>query len=257
MTTSMEGAKGPGTLYLIPVPLAELTDALLPNEAISQALGGLHHFIVENPKTARLHLKLMGYPHPLASALMSRLNVQTPPSAIPPLLEPLLAGHDVGLLSEAGCPAVADPGAQVVSLAHERGIRVVPLVGPSALLLALMGSGLNGQRFAFQGYCPVNALERRSRLMELEKRSAAEQETELFIETPYRNDAFFQALCDTLRGSTRLCVAQHLTHPEAKIFTRTVAQWRRMPLPTLGKAPAVFLFLAQSARSAARIQRNF
>jgi 16S rRNA (cytidine1402-2'-O)-methyltransferase len=235
-----------GRLFLIPVPLTDAPEGLSQcPPALGSTLATLRHFIVEAPKTARRHLKALGYPHPLASATLTVLDEHTPPEALPALLQPLLAGLDAGLMSEAGCPAVADPGARLVRLAHELGIPVIPLVGPSALLLALMGSGLNGQRFAFQGYLPVEARARQARIQALEKRSRNERETQLFIETPYRNDLLFQALCESLSEKTWLTIAIDLTDSRQSISTHTVAQWRASPLPVIGKHPAVFLFLAE------------
>ena len=175
---------------------------------------------------------------------MQTLNEHTAAKDVEPLLAPLLAGQDVGLLSEAGCPAVADPGAQLVALAHQRQIPVRPLVGPSSLLLALMASGLNGQRFSFQGYLPAQPAERLQRLQQLEQHSRRQQETILFTETPYRNAAMLESLLQPLQQDTRLCVATDLTLPSEHILTRRVADWRSQPRPELNKRPSIFLFLA-------------
>lgn len=172
------------------------------------------------------------------------LNEHTPPGEVPRLLAPLREGRPLGLLSEAGCPAIADPGAALVEAAHAAGFRVVPLVGPSAITLALMASGLQGQRFAFCGYLPRDAGERARRIKELEQRSRREQETEIFIETPYRNDALLGALLETCAPTTSLCVAADLTLPTESIRTQAVAAWRRSRA-ALGKRPAVFLLLAR------------
>ena len=160
------------------------------------------------------------------------------------LLSPLQTGHDLGVMSEAGCPGVADPGALLVRRAHELGIRVKPLVGPSSLLLSLMASGLDGQQFAFHGYLPAREPERSQKIGALEKDSRRLGQTQLFIETPYRNAAIFQALLATCQGETRLCIATDLTLPDETIVTRTVAQWRKAPAPSLEKRPTVFLMLA-------------
>ena len=192
----------PGTLYLIPNTLGPTDansgalNALLPTQV--QALTSkLDYFVAENAKTARAFLKLIAIDHPLAKPLqeieIAELNVNTPPAALAQLLAPLLAGRDAGLVSEAGVPAVADPGADLVRLAHQHGIAVRPLVGPSSLLLAVMASGLNGQSFAFNGYLPTDAAQRTKRIVELEKRSRAERQTQLLIETPYRNGAMLDA----------------------------------------------------------------
>ena len=160
-------------------------------------------------------------------------------------LRPLHEGRSLGLLSEAGCPAIADPGAALVEAAHRKGFRVVPLVGPSSIVLALMASGLEGQRFAFCGYLPRESAARRARILELERRSRREQETQIFIETPYRSDALQAALLDACAGATRLCIAADLTLPSESIRTRRVAEWRAAPA-AVGRRPAVFLLLAQS-----------
>ncbi len=177
---------------------------------------------------------------PLNTVTITTLDKDTPAAAIGGLLQPLLDGLDVALLSEAGCPAVADPGALLVRAAHEAGITVVPLVGPSAILLALMASGLNGQRFAFHGYLPVDATARASKIRELEQRSKREDATQIFIETPYRNDAMLQTLMEHGGDTTLLCVAAELTQPDEFIATRPIAAWRKK-LPALNKRPAVFL----------------
>jgi len=176
---------------------------------------------------------------------MTELNEHTPAANVPRLLAPLREGRPLGLLSEAGCPAIADPGAALVEAAHAAGFRVVPLIGPSAITLALMASGLEGQRFAFCGYLPREARERARRIKELEQRSRREQETEIFIETPYRNDALLGALLDTCAPATRLCVAADLTLATESVRTQSVADWRRSRA-TLGKRPAVFLLLART-----------
>ena len=159
-------------------------------------------------------------------------------------LKPLEAGEDMGVISEAGCPAVADPGADVVAIAQRKGLRVVPLVGPSSMIMAVMASGLNGQSFAFNGYLPIDPADRVKRLKQLEVRSMQEHQTQLFIETPYRNRKLFDTLCQTLNGKTRLCIAAGITTDEEWIATRTVAEWKRATLPDLSKIPAIFLFNA-------------
>jgi 16S rRNA (cytidine1402-2'-O)-methyltransferase len=173
------------------------------------------------------------------------LNEHTPAGDVPRLLAPLREGRSLGLLTEAGCPAIADPGAALVEAAHAAGYRVIPLIGPSAITLALMASGLEGQRFAFCGYLPRDAGERARRIKQLEQRSRREQETEIFIETPYRNEALLGALLDTCAPATRLCVAADLSLPTESIRSQAVADWRRSR-PALGKRPAVFLLLART-----------
>lgn len=214
------------SLYLIPTPIAETPPELALPAGTLAVMHGLDTFVVENAKTARAVLKQLGHPRPMQGIRMLTLSEHTRAEELHELLAPLLAGEDVGLMSEAGCPGVADPGAALVRLAHRHAIPVIPLVGPSALLLALMGSGLNGQRFAFHGYLPVNAQERATALKQLESRSRNQDETELFIETPYRNGAMFQALLDSCADTTLLCIAAGLMGPAAELFTTSVRQWR-------------------------------
>ncbi|SMC29210.1 16S rRNA (cytidine1402-2'-O)-methyltransferase [Andreprevotia lacus DSM 23236] len=233
-----------GTLYLIPVPLGEDTlAAVLPTDVLSTAQR-LTHFIVEAPKTARAMLKLMGTPHELRSLWMEELNEHTKDAALEALLAPLLAGHDVGLMSEAGCPGVADPGANLVKLAHARGIRVAPLVGPSSILLALMGAGANGQKFRFNGYLPTQDAARIAAIRQLEQDSRKQQQAELFIETPYRNGALFDALVATLAPDSQLTVACDITTASEYIRSQTVAAWRKGNKPDLHKRPTVFVVYA-------------
>jgi 16S rRNA (cytidine1402-2'-O)-methyltransferase len=229
-----------GTLYLIPTPLGEGELAwVMPDEARQRA-AEIGYYIVEHPKTARRFLKQIGCILPLQRISMSILDEHTPGSQLPELLTPLLEGADVGLLSEAGCPAVADPGAKLVRLAHQRNIRVVPLVGPSSILLALMASGLNGQCFAFQGYLPIEASKRVKKIMELEKESIIRGQTQIFIETPYRNQKLVELLVSVCRPDTRLCIACNLTLPAEHIATRTIEQWKDCALD-LNKKPSIFL----------------
>lgn len=230
----------PGTLYLIPTALGGIeASAVLPGATLRE-LSRLTHFIVENPKTARQFLKAVGYPHPLQGLDFRTLDEHTPEPRLRELLAPLLASRDCGLLSEAGCPAVADPGAALIRLAHAHGIRVVPLVGPSAVLLALMASGMNGQRFVFHGYLPVDKEQRRGKLMELERDSLREDRTQIFIEAPYRNQSLLQAVLETCRHDILLCLATELTLPTETILTRTIAAWRTKP-PDINRRPTVFL----------------
>lgn len=201
-------------------------------------------FVAENAKSARQFLKAAGYPRPLAETSISELNEHTPADALSRLLAPAVAGGQLGLLSEAGCPAVADPGASLVALAHHRGVRVVPLVGPSSLLLALMASGLDGQRFCFHGYLPIERASRNESIRKIEAASKREQQTQIFIEAPYRNARLFHSLLEVCQPSTRLCVASHLSLHDEQVTTRTIGQWREEPAPSLDKRPAVFLLLA-------------
>ncbi|MGQ0749089.1 MAG: SAM-dependent methyltransferase [Betaproteobacteria bacterium] len=236
----------PGTLYLVPTALGGEPAAVLPPSTLIR-LHLLHFFIVENAKSARQFLKAAGYPHPLQQVRMQTLDAHTAERMLPALLAPILEGTDCALLSEAGCPAIADPGAPLIRLAHQRGIRVVPLVGPSAVLLALMASGLNGQRFAFHGYLPVQSDKRRARLVELENDSRRLDRTQIFIETPYRNDATFRAILDTCGEETLVCVATDLSTATECIGTRAVRAWRNAP-PRLDRRPTVFLLYAAQKR---------
>lgn len=238
-----------GTLYLIPTPLGENGDieAILPAPVRQIALS-LDNFVAENPKTARQFLKRLGITRPLLEIAIATLDEHSTPEQVRQLIVPLLAGKDVGLVSEAGCPAVADPGALLVKLAHENQVRVVPLVGPSSILLALMASGLNGQSFTFHGYLPANREERVKRLVELEKESRTRRQTQIFIETPYRNQ---QMVEDILRGchpETRLCVAIDITQESERIETRTVAEWKGKMLD-FHKKPAIFLIYSAASES--------
>jgi len=229
---------GTGTLYLIPVALGgEGVQAVVPSATLDIARG-LRTFIAENAKSARAYLKAIGHLRPLQEIQIHLLDEHTGVRDIEHLLALLSAGEDCGLVSEAGCPAVADPGAALVRRAHETGIRVVPLVGPSSLLLALMASGMNGQRFAFQGYLPVDKSERARRLKELEQR--ARDETQVFIETPYRNAAMLRALLEHCRGDTLLCIAADLTLAGQSVLTRAVSEWKKNP-PELDRRLVVFL----------------
>lgn len=234
----------PGTLFLIPVPLGLTPPSESLTPGVLAIVRPLQHFVVEQAKTARAFLKAVGTEQPLQALYLEELNEHTRSEELNRLLEPLLAGHDVGLLSEAGCPAVADPGANLVALAQQAGIRVVPLIGPSSLLLALMASGLNGQRFAFQGYLPAKEADRTKALRELEIESRKRQQTQIFIETPYRNRAMFDAILSTCQASTRLTVATDLTLPGESILTRTVQQWKKQTPPEIERRPTVFLLLA-------------
>ena len=233
-----------GALYLIPSALGETAwTAYLPPDAREIACG-LRNFIAENAKTARGELKRLGHPLPLREIVIEQLPERPDDADIERLLSPLLAGRDVGLMSEAGCPAIADPGALLVRRAHALDIAVRPLVGPSSLLLALMASGLDGQRFAFHGYLPVREPERSRRIAELEKESARHRQTQIFIETPYRNGALLSALLAVCRPDTRLCVAVDLTLITQSVISRKIAAWRRQPPPEIDRRPAVFLLLS-------------
>jgi 16S rRNA (cytidine1402-2'-O)-methyltransferase len=233
-----------GSLHLIPVGLGDADVATWLPQAVREVASRLTVYIAENAKTARAFLKLVGTAAPLQEITIHTLEVKTDAQQMRAWLQPLLQGGDIGLVSEAGCPAVADPGARVVALAHDMGLHVVPWVGPSSILLSLMASGLDGQRFAFHGYAPVAGADRARQLRSWESASLQQQQTQILIETPYRNDAMFATLLEALKGNTRLCIARSLTTGEEWIQTRSVADWRRQPAPDLAKKPTIFLFLA-------------
>ena len=236
-----------GRLFLIPSPLGEYDPAEVIPGPVLDRVRSIKRFVVEQTRTARRYLSAAGLKGHVGELEFRELNEHTKPDEVDSLLE-MFSGPDgeptdVGLISEAGLPAVADPGAALVALCHQRGIQVVPFVGPSSLMLALMASGLNGQSFAFQGYLPAKPDERRKAIKDLEKRSSQLGQTELFIETPYRNDSMMADLLSSLQPSTRLCVAADITLPDESIMTRTVKAWRADPV-TIGKRPCVFLILA-------------
>lgn len=233
-----------GTLYLIPVPLGPGdASAVLPAPACAQARA-LTHFVAENAKSARAFLKTLPVSVPLQQIEIQELNVHTPARVLPTLLTPLRAGFDLGLISEAGCPAVADPGSALVDLAHRENIRVKPLIGPSSLLLALMASGLNGQNFAFHGYLPSAPGEREKRLRELENESRQLHRCQMFIETPYRNLQMLTSLLKICSPTTRLCLAIDLTLPSECVLSREVSWWRRSAPVAIDRRPTVFLLQA-------------
>jgi len=227
----------PGILYAIPTPLGGLAADALPAPALA-TIRTLRHFVVENAKSARAFLKEAGVP-----CAIQELDISVLDSELSNHIKKLQKNIPIGLLSEAGCPAIADPGAALVAAAQAAGIRVVPLVGPSSIVLALMASGLEGQRFAFCGYLPRETDARGKRLRELEARSRRERETQIFIETPYRNDVMLRALLETCSPGTLLCVASDLTLPSEQISTRTISAWRSSR-HAIGRRPTVFLLLS-------------
>jgi 16S rRNA (cytidine1402-2'-O)-methyltransferase len=232
-----------GKLYLIPSPLGDND----PNEVIPspvlKSLEGFRTFVVEEVRTARRYLSKAGLKGRIGELQFYELNEHTEQAEIEGYLRLFENGNDVALISEAGLPAVADPGAQLVALAHRNGIEVVPAVGPSSLMLALMASGLNGQSFAFCGYIPAKTDERRSRLKTLEKVSAQLRQTQIIIETPYRNDSLFAEILAVCGPSVKVCVAANITMPDAFIKTKKVSEWKKEGL-IIGKRPCVFLILA-------------
>lgn len=228
-------------LYLIPVNISDAPiDSVLPSGNIEVARG-IRHFIVENVRTARRFLRRCDRSFPIDSVTFYELNGHTDPSAVSSYLEPLRRGEPMGVMSEAGCPAVADPGAIPVAIAQREGLKVVPLVGPSSILMALMASGFNGQGFSFNGYLPIEEGERTRRIKELEQLSARTGMTQIFIETPYRNNKMLKALASTLKGDTLVCVACCLTDPEKEsALTLPASKWRNRSFD-YDKLPSIFL----------------
>ena len=232
-----------GKLYLIPSPLGDgAPEDVLP-APVFQILPQIRRYVVEEVRTARRFLSSAGLRGHIEELEFHTLNEHTSPQEVEALLPLFEDGAAVGLISEAGLPAVADPGARLVALCHRHGIEVVPFVGPSSLMMALMSSGLDGQSFAFNGYIPVKPDERKSALKSLEKRSF--HQTQILIETPYRNDSLLKDMLTTLSPSTRLCIAANITCPDQFIRTLTVAQWKKLQGFTIGKRPCVFLIQAQ------------
>ncbi len=234
---------GPGRLFLIPSLLGDgAIGTVIPTE-VQQRVRTLDYFVAENAKTARAYLKQIGMAKPLQQLHIASLNQHTPDEAVAELAAPLRAGHDLGLLPEAGCPGVADPGATLALYAHRHGIRVVPLVGPSSILLALIASGLNGQSFVFHGYLPVAPMERQKALRDIERHSRQLNQTQIFIETPYRNMKLLQSILDSCAAETLLCIGTEITLAGEDIRTMDVAAWRESQ-PKLERRPTVFLMLA-------------
>jgi 16S rRNA (cytidine1402-2'-O)-methyltransferase len=230
-----------GRLYLVPNLLGVVPpEAVLPQRTIDVARR-LAYFVVETPKAARRFLKTLGPSRPLQEMHFSELNADARPDHAITLLAPALAGEDVGLISDAGCPGVADPGAALVAAAHDAGVTVIPLVGPSAVLLALMASGMNGQGFSFHGYLPSKPSERDASLATLDQTVLRTGATQIFIETPYRNEAMVDSVLKTCAPGRRFCVAMDLTLPTEQVLSRSVAAWRRTVRPPLAKRPAMFL----------------
>jgi len=228
-------------LYMIPVPIADgEASQTIPAGTMDTALQ-LRKFIVENLRTARRTLKRFSSNFPIEECEFFELNGHTDPKDIPPMLVPLRNGEAIGVMSEAGCPGVADPGADVVAIAQREGFEVVPLVGPSSILMALMASGFNGQGFAFQGYLPIDKTKRQKRLRELESISSKTGQTQIFIETPYRNDEMLRCLVETLHPSTLLCIACNISGRDGFIKTHPVSEWKKADIK-IGKRPSLFLF---------------
>ena len=227
-------------LYLIPSTLGDSASVETIPAATLSVLHTVSDLIVESPKQARRFLRCVGVRLSERTITFSVLDEHTAPQALGALLTPVIAGRDIGLLSDAGCPAIADPGAQLIRLAHSRGIAVVPLVGPSSITLALMASGLNGQRFVFHGYLPIEPQARRRALAALERQAIANDQTQVMIETPYRNNRLLAAILATCSPDCWLCVATDLTLPTQSVATRRIVQWRR-DCPDIDRRPSVFL----------------
>ncbi len=239
--TGEGGTAVPAALYLFPVPLSDsskIGDVLPPANA--ELLRGIRHFLVENVRSARRFIKRVDPSIDVNLMTFTVLDEHTRPEEVESMLEPLQNGEPMGVISEAGCPAVADPGADAVAVAQRRGLKVVPLVGPSSILMALMGSGFNGQSFAFNGYLPIEAPKRAAKLREMENRIRRERQTQIFIETPYRNNKLIAELSRSLPGQLRLCVASDITGKGERIVTRPLSQWAKANYD-YGKVPTIFL----------------
>jgi 16S rRNA (cytidine1402-2'-O)-methyltransferase len=240
-----------GILFLVPSTLGEIEPAEVLSETVLGTIRRLDGFIAEEPKTARAFLKRVGMARALQDIRITVLNEHTRSAELPTLLAPALLGQQIGLLSEAGYPAVADPGTELIALAHTHGVRVIPLVGPSSLLLALAASGLNGQGFCFHGYLPVESTARIARIREIEARARTDGSAQMFIEAPYRNQQMLSALLQACGPETQLCLATDLTLRDEVIRTRTIAAWRSAP-PDINRRPTVFVLQVSVSANAAR-----
>lgn len=229
-----------GTLYLIPVPVAENASAKSFTPYLVETINHIKEYIVENSKTARRFLKEAGLKTPQNELIVHDYGKHNRDIHVNDFFKGLLSGNDVALMSEAGCPGVADPGAEIVAIAHKKGIKVVPLVGPSSILLALMSSGFNGQSFTFHGYLPIDKVQRSNKLKELESIAIRHSQTQIFIETPFRNDSLLQEILRTCRADTRLCIACDITSDQEFIQTKSIGEWKSN-IPRLHKRPSIFL----------------
>ena len=230
-----------GYLYLIPVPIDQNNRESVLLEKHRKIVEHLDYFIVENEKTARFYLGALNLHKPINQLHFEVLTQTTPPEDITHYLTPLLEGFDVGLLSESGCPGVADPGSKMVALAHQMDIKVIPMTGPSSIILALMASGLNGQQFKFHGYLPSEKEDRIKKIITIENESNKYHETQIFIETPYRNQHIFNDMIDKLQDKTKLCIALDMTSENEFILTKSIKDWKRETAPDLKNKPCVFL----------------
>ncbi|HEX9979795.1 MAG TPA: SAM-dependent methyltransferase [Flavobacterium sp.] len=229
-----------GKLYLIPTTLGDVDPEDVLPQTVKRAVNFIHDYIVENEKTARKFIKSVNPEKVQASLRITILNKHTEASELSEMIKPCLEGKNVGLMSEAGCPGVADPGAVIVKMAHEKGIQIVPLVGPSSILLAMMGSGMNGQNFAFNGYLPIDKSEKKTALKNLEKLSHEKNQSQIFIETPYRNNKMVEDILQALQPGTHLCIAADITLPTEFIQTKTVSDWKKIKTD-LHNRPAIFI----------------
>lgn len=233
-----------GTLYMVPVTLGDDNLSFVIPSDVIQLVKGLEYFVVENEKSARRFLGTVKSNKPVRELNFQLLNEHTAEKDLPELIAPLLAGHNVGMLSEAGCPGIADPGATLAALAHRKGIKVSPLVGPSSILLSLMASGFNGQQFTFLGYLPSDKAARVTKLKEIEKQSERLNETQIFIETPYRNQHMLEDILASCNANTKLCIARNVSLEVELVVSKTIAEWKKNALPDLHKQPTVFLLIA-------------
>ncbi|MBO5849757.1 MAG: SAM-dependent methyltransferase [Paludibacteraceae bacterium] len=229
-----------GTLYLIPSLLGDTEVGKVIPAFNNELVLSIKYYVAEDVRTVRRFLKKANKTINIDELNFSLLNEHTDEKEIPQMLEPLLQGFDVGVVSEAGCPAIADPGAKLVDLAHRKGIKIVPLVGPSSIVLSLMASGFNGQSFAFEGYLPIDANQRVKKLKQFEKRIFSENQTQIFIETPYRNDKTLRDLIANCSSQLRLCIAANITTSNEWICTKNLYEWKKQ-LPEIGKVPCIFL----------------
>lgn len=229
-----------GKLYLIPTPLGDSPFKDVIPEGLVGIIQDIRHFVVEDLRTARRFLKKTDPSIDINQLFFEELNEHTQETDIYPLIDPILRGNDVGLMSEAGSPCVADPGSSLVALAHEKGIKVIPLTGPSSMNLALMASGFNGQNFVFHGYLPVDQRKRNASIKKLEQDAYRKNQTQIFIETPYRNMKMFESIIASCNPASRLCIAANITTASEMIITRSIADWKKNP-PAIHKQPAVFL----------------
>jgi 16S rRNA (cytidine1402-2'-O)-methyltransferase len=234
-----------GILYMIPTTLGESDVTKVLPLAVKETIHQLDEFIVENSKVARGFLKLMKIPTPQNELKLHELNKHTDIQELHSFLKSCRNGKNIGLISDAGCPGIADPGAEIANLAHKEDIKIIPLVGPSSILLSLMASGMNGQSFAFTGYLPIDKSDVKKKLKELERISRTQNQTQLFIETPYRNNKLMEHIFQNLQSSTKLCIACDISLKSEFIKTKTIAEWKKSTKPELHKRPCIFLIHAQ------------